>query len=177
MSDAQSNPVQRSKKELHTDDIAIMQKPPISEDDWEASELILAQQCEKEQIHNLAFEEEPVTIRLEPGSEKYSPRHIACWVNGVGIEFLLNNKWWPNWPGLPAGYAPVGTVLTTKRKYVGVLALSKRDTIQTNVLERDNEDPQNYVERFTSSPNAFSVIEDRNPKGAAWLTDLRSRMG
>ena len=53
----------------------------------------------------------------------------------------------------------------------------KRDAIETNVVERDNEDPQNIVQRSTTSTALFSVIEDRNPKGAEWATELRRRAG
>ena len=83
----------------------------------------------------------------------------------------MNNKW------VEFGYLPVSKQLTIKRKYVEVLLRSKRDSVQTNVIERDNEDPRNLVERSTSSTALFSIIEDRNPKGAEWATELRRRAG
>ena len=83
----------------------------------------------------------------------------------------MNGRW------VPVGYLPVGTAITVKRKYVAVLAGAKRDTINTNVIERDNEDPQNHVERFTSAAALFSVIRDDNPRGSDWLIELHRRMG
>ena len=64
---------------------------------------------------------------------------------------------------------PVERVITTKRKYVEVLMKSKSDTVNTNVVERDNEDPRNLIERYTSSKAPFSIIEDRNPRSSEWF--------
>jgi hypothetical protein len=96
---------------------------------------------------------------------------VPCWVNGKGAEVLVNGKW------VEFGYLPVSQMLTTKRKYVEVLLRSKRDSVNTNVIERDNEDPQNIIERSTTSTALFSIIEDRNPRGAEWATELRRRLG
>jgi hypothetical protein len=79
---------------------------------------------------------------------------------------LFKNGW------VPIGYFPKGVSFITKRKYVERMALAKQDSIRTNVIERDNEDPQNFVERITTSVLSFSVLEDKNPKGAEWLTAL-----
>jgi hypothetical protein len=39
----------------------------------------------------------------------------------------------------------------------------------------DSESPDNRVKRFTSPVSSFSIIDDRNPKGAAWVQELRRR--
>jgi len=74
------------------------------------------------------------------------------------------------------GYLPRGRSIITKRKYVEVLARAKQDTVNTTVIERDNEDPQNFVERITTSTMSFTILQDKNPKGGEWLERLvRSR--
>lgn len=165
-------PVRRNRRELHMGDINIEQKASIGSIDDHKPDIILAEpDTSLDYLDLLAFNEEPVTIRLEPTPEKFASRWVPCWVNGKGAEVLVNGKW------IEFGYLPVSQPLTIKRKYVEVLIRSKRDTIQTTVIERDNEDPQNMIERSTSSTAMFSVLEDRNPKGADWATELRRRAG
>ena len=52
-----------------------------------------------------------------------------------------------------------------------VLAASKHDAIETKV-EQYQDHEVNKVARYTSSKAPFSVIEDKNPKGAEWLNRL-----
>jgi len=117
----------------------------------------------------LAFAEEPVKILIHQSHESDKTGanctdYIA--VNGVPAEVLFKNGF------VPIGYLPKGIALITKRKYVERMAMAKTDTIRTNVVERDNEDPQNFVERVTTSVLSFSVLEDKNPKGQDWLANL-----
>ena len=167
-----SPPVRRNRRELHMGDVKIEQKASIASIEDHKPDIILAEhETSLDYLGDLAFNEEPVTIRLEPTAEKYASRWIPCWVNGKGAEVFVNGRW------VEFGYLPVAQPLTIKRKYVEVLIRSKRDTIQTAVIERDNEDPQNMIDRSTSATALFSVLEDRNPKGAAWATELRRRAG
>jgi len=117
----------------------------------------------------LAFNEEPVTIRIEPSSDKNAAAHVPLWINGRGGEVLLQGQW------VPCGYLPVNTVLTTKRKYVEVLMRAKIDTVNTDVIEEQGKDPVNKVKRFTTAAHTFSIIKDKNPLSQAWLTELRRR--
>jgi hypothetical protein len=39
----------------------------------------------------------------------------------------------------------------------------------------DSERPNNIVNRFTSPVHSYSIVEDRNPRGAAWVTELTRR--
>ena len=169
--DAVNTPVRRTRREVHVGDTKIEQKADIESIEDFQPDIIVAQPSQDDYVDALAFNEEPVTIRLEPSAEKFASPWVPCWVNGKGAEVLMGNKW------VEFGYLPVSKQLTTKRKYVEVLLRSKRDSVQTNVIERDNEDPRNIVERSTSSTALFSIIEDRNPKGAEWATELRRRTG
>lgn len=188
-----------AKGELHSDNIKIEQKPTYvvkdrgdqvrgrNDDMQEISDLedradvVRADPSvmEKEYLSELAFMQEPVKIRLEQSSERNAPTMYPVWVNGrgadvwtangVAADFDDNGKWYP-WT-----YLPVGHELVVKRSVLEIIARAKVDTVRTKVVERPDEDPQNLVERYTSSVAAFSVIEDRNPRGSAWLREVRRR--
>jgi hypothetical protein len=47
--------------------------------------------------------------------------------------------------------------------------------VHTRIQEMDSERPNNIVQRFTSPVHSFSIIEDANPRGAAWVSEIRRR--
>lgn len=126
----------------------------------------------------LAFNEEPVTIRLEHSAEKNAATRFPIWNNGKGCEVWLGppaNRW------VEMPYIPVGMVITIKRKYLEILIRAKSDRVDTTRTEvRDLDDngiPNNVVTRVTSAANAFSIISDPNPRGPAWFAELYRRNG
>jgi hypothetical protein len=166
-----SNPRGPRSTELHSADIKIDQKAPLLVEPGAArSEIVLTDQLpQKEYLDELAFNEEPVTIRIEPSSDKNAPAAYPIWNNGKGCEVWQRGRW------EEITYLPVGRNLIIKRKYLAIMATAKQDTVHTEVKERDGENPENIVQRFTSAVMTFSVLEDKNPRGAAWLTELRRR--
>lgn len=165
--DASNAPVRRPRPETSTADIAIEQKPAIESRDEMSTVVSAPEDAGKaDYAAQLAFNEEPITIRIERSAEKFAPLVVDCWCNGKGAEVLIQGRW------VETAYLPVGMPVTTKRKYVEILARSKIDSVQTKVEDRDSEKPRNVIERFTSSKSPFSVLEDKNPKGAAWLNSL-----
>lgn len=168
--DAINNPTRRTRRELNTGDMEVGQKPNIilPDDgpiDYQEGGIAAIDGGTDDDYHaQLAFAEEAMTIRLEKSSDKFAPKTVDCWVNGKGVEAFMNGKW------VPLGWLPVGIPVTTRRKYVEVLARAKPDSIQTEVEDATVERPRNEIVRSTSTKYPFSVIEDRNPKGAAWLT-------
>ncbi len=163
------------KRELHTGDMPIRQHSPIVMPDLDQAferdsdvDIMTEKQLVALQAEALLFNEEPIAIRIEPSSEKNAPKCVDCWVNGKGAEIFdtRDNRWY-SW-----GAMPVGKVIITRRKYVEVLARSKRDEVTTEIVGRDSDKPENVVHRSTSQRATFSVIEDRNPKGAEWLRRL-----
>ncbi len=116
----------------------------------------------------LAFNEDPVTIMIEPGNEENPARVIDCWVNGKGAEVLDPNT--GRWNEINC--LPVGGVITTKRKYVEVIARAKLDKVSTKHDDSNVEMPENRIVRTTSRKAVFTVLRDDNPKGQAWLTRL-----
>ena len=167
MADASNMPVRSAPREIHTDDFKQQQKPSFSTRE-ELDEIVLAtpEQLQKDYAEHLAFLEEPVTIRVERTSEKFAPRVIDVWCNGKGAEVVINGRW------VSVGVIPVGMPVTTKRKYVEILARAKHEAINTRVVDPEAEQPDNKVDSHVSSRAPFSVIEDRSPKAAAWLSGL-----
>lgn len=159
------------RREIHTDDIKIEQKRPIigKPKEHEGEIVIGQQELDKNYADELKFMEEPVTIRLEPSAEKNAATAFPVWVNGKGAEVFQNGKW------DEIGYLPVGRVLIVKRKVVEIIARAKVDTVHTKVEDEDGERPKNVINRYTSAVHSFSIIEDRNPMGVPWLTELRRR--
>lgn len=162
------------RQPLNTDDIKIEQKSALVGDKAIAErggETIEAAPVgmKDDYIDQLAFNEEPVTIHIQPSADKNAANSIPVWVNGKGCECLINGQW------IEHAYLPVNTKITLKRKYLEVLVRAKVDVVTTEILDAQGERPENRINRFTSAVASFSVIEDKNPKGAEWLIELRRR--
>jgi hypothetical protein len=162
-----------ARQELHSNKLPTEQKPPISDDpssydgDIITGERIAS--VDADYLADLAMNEEPVTIRLEPSSDKNAATSFPIWVNGKRAEVFQNGRW------EEIGYLPVGCILTVKRKVLEVIIRAKTDTVHTKVQEMESERPNNVIQRFTSPVHSFSVLEDANPRGAAWVAELRRR--
>ena len=158
--------------ELHSSQLTIEQKADLVGDaairDRE-SIIIAVDRIDQEYADELAFNEEPVSIRLEPSQDRNAAQWYPVWVNGRGAEVLVNGRW------AEFTYLPVGKVITVKRKYVEVIVRAKLDSVYTEVREPESERPDNAVKRFTSPVHSFSIIEDKNPLGVPWITELRRR--
>lgn len=166
------------KSELDSRSVTQDQKPQITmpelDEKLERDPLIVVAEPSlvKKDFEKLAFNEEPVVILIHRSGERFASSvtdYIA--VNGKPAEMLFKNGW------IPMGYLPRGVVITTKRKYLERLAASKKDEVHTNVVEHPGQDPQNLVDRYTTSTLPFSLIEDKNPLGAEWLSQLLRQQG
>lgn len=159
------------RTELHSDSLPIEQRRTIaSAADREEGDVILVDKvADPEYLVELAFMEEPVTIRLEPSADRNAISRFAVWCNGTGAETFSNGRW------SSIGWLPVGQVIIVKRKVLEIIARAKVDAVHTEVREPESERPHNAVQRFTSAVHSFSVLEDRNPRGAAWLGEMRRR--
>lgn len=175
MTDAKSRTaVPRYTREKHTADMPIEQKSDIDlglEQTLVHGEGLANVAGSLSDPHGLAaelaFNEEPVTIRLEENSRSDFPEtHVPAGVNGRGAEIWLDGKW------VAAQWLPVNMPITVKRKYVEVLLRSKSDNIRTKHEDANVEKPQNRVERRTTSNYPMSIIEDKNPRGANWASRI-----
>lgn len=121
---------------------------------------------QKEYAEKLAFNEEPITILINPSNEKFPAPCIDCWVNGRGAEVWMNGRW------TVTGAIPVGMEVITKRKYAELIMRAKRENAQTRHEDANVEKPRNFLDRNVARAHAVNVIEDRNPKGTAWLSNV-----
>ena len=159
-------------RELHSESAPIEQLASVGTDQYAREpEIQLVDRIESnDYAEALAFEEDPVTIRIEPGHEENAPEHHLVQVNGKGAEVLINGQW------LAFGYLPVGQQIVVKRKYLGVMLRSKRTRI---THWQDEVGPSatnmNIAKRDTMGTMAVSIIHDPSPKAHAWMTELRRR--
>ena len=160
-----------ARQELHSEALPkVEQKPPIVDPSTYAGDIVVGEKIgNADYLDELAFMEEAVTIRLEPSSDKNAAGAFPIWVNGKPAEVHQNGRW------DEIGYLPVGRVLVVKRKVLEVIIRAKVDAIQTKIIDDNGERPNNIINRFTSPVHSFSIIEDKNPRGAAWVSEIRRR--
>lgn len=158
------------RQELHSDDVKIEQKAPILDHkEYEGDIVLVDKPFNKDYLDELEFQEEPVTIILNPSAEKNAPTAFPVWVNGKGAEVFQNNQW------MEIGYLPVGRPLTIKRKYIEVIIRAKLDAVTTQHDDATVERPHNRINRSTSAVHSYSILEDKNPKGRAWAQEMIRR--
>lgn len=175
MSNATGNRVSR-RDEINTADLATQSRPNIDmmAADIDREDIVIAEDdipaLKKKYMADLAFNEEPVVILINGHSrDKDSPKNIACWVNGKGIEILLNGKF------VPLGYVPIGKQVTTKRKYVENLMTSAPVTVATIVGPATVEQPTQEIQFQRAAEYSISIIRDESPAGADWAESIMYR--
>jgi hypothetical protein len=115
-----------------------------------------------EKAAKLAFLEEPVLINISEGTEKDAEKYVHLSVNGQGAG--------------PGGtpWVPRGIDVTIKRKFVSVLC-NARPVRYHNYEEVAPNGERVSKQRSTSADRyPFQVVEDSNPKGREWLSNLRA---
>jgi hypothetical protein len=159
------------RQELHSDTLPKVEQVASIEDisTYEGDIVLTEDVLKKDYADALAFMEEPVTVRLEPSSDKNAATAFPIWVNGRRAEVFQHGAW------CEIGYLPVGVPLIIKRKVLEVIVRTKVDTVHTEVREMDSERPNNVIGRFTSPVHSFSILSDSNPRGPAWVAELRRR--
>jgi len=165
-----------AKEVMHTEKAPKIPQPsrvtmPELNESFESPRTIVTPQdaaLNKAYLDELAMGEDPVTFRIEPMSGDYAPKVVDCWVNGKGAEMLQGGRW------IEYGAFPVGYSIITKRKYLEVLARSRKMALRTRVEGEHSERPVNHLDRTVSRTAAFSIEEDKNPKGIEWARRMMS---
>jgi hypothetical protein len=103
--------------------------------------------------HLEAFMNEPVTIVVMSSGMENESDMVQVGVNGV-TQFMLRDE-----------------PITVKRKYVERLARCKQ-TDFTQTLDDRLGEQMNSLRRRHALRYPFSVIQDENPKGGAWLKQI-----
>jgi hypothetical protein len=157
--------------ELHSEQMEkVEQKPPVLDPSTYDGDVVIGERiANADYLADLAMMEEPVVIRLEPSAEKNAAGAQFFSVNGKWAEIFINGRWHEQ------GWLPVGQVLTIKRKVLEVILRSKTDSVHNKILDPESERPNNVIDRYTTPTTSLSILEDRNPKGAAWATECRRR--
>ena len=169
--DAQNTPIRRARKEVHTSDMPIGQLDNIQLPDEGLPERgtsveAITQPLQSEHTKALLFAEEPVTILINKSAEKFAPLTVDCWCNGKGAEVWADGRW------VEFGWLPVQKPVTTKRKYVEILARSKHMSVNTIVGDMTEESPTNEIGRSNSLKAQFSIIGDKSPMAGVWIQSL-----
>lgn len=109
----------------------------------------------KDYLAQLAFMEEKVTVVVHETTNKNDDPLPMVAVNGVNQYFVR------------------GQNQMVKRKFIEVLARAKPEAVSTDVeVRRAGDEPINRVLRRRGHKFPFSVVQDGNPRGAAWLSAL-----
>ena len=152
---AVNNPVTRDfAGEFSTDEVAPRQ--PVAFEDPEDRELVIADGSNSatDYVDELAFMEEPVTIRIHRRAEKFPPAYEMAGVNGKII------------------WIPVEQPTTIKRCFVESLARAMSTSIEHISGESPGDDLTfNKIVPTNSALFAFSVLKD-TPKGMDWFNKL-----
>jgi hypothetical protein len=163
-------PVNQPAKELNTGDLP-MAAAPVADINKRSETIVpVDAPLENSELEALKFNEDALTIIINPSNEDNAPIVVDCWVNGKGAEVLdtVTGKF------IELNCLPIGQPIITKRKYVEVIARSRTDKVSAN---RTTETPEPgkdgfKITRQSSARNAFSVLHDPSPKGREWLTRL-----
>lgn len=106
----------------------------------------------KEKLENLAFMEEEITVLIHETTDKNDDPLPHVQNDGRGHYFIR------------------GQEQRVKRKYVEVLARAKRTTYTQELVEHPEKHYKNIPHTALRFP--FTVTEDSNPRGRAWLKAL-----
>lgn len=105
----------------------------------------------KSLVDSEKFMNELVEIDIAPGQAEGDNPCVVLSVNGVNM---------PVWRGVPT---------RVKRKYVEVLARMKQTSYSQRPQDMSNPERSNELLPRTFLVYPFQVLEDKNPKGRAWL--------
>lgn len=103
----------------------------------------------------LAFNEEYVDVVVSESTDKNASVLVDVYCNGTPQRFFR------------------GQVQRVKRKYVEILARSRQTNISTTVAPLGPDgNVVNRIDKHTAVRYPFSVVNDPNPKGSAWLRQI-----
>lgn len=109
----------------------------------------------KDRAERLKFDQDLLTIELDPPNEENAPQQVPVGVNGKFI------------------YLPVGTRIRLPRCFVEVLAVAQPYTVKVKVTERDSENPTNHMTRNPRMRYPFTILHDPSPNGRQWLRRVK----
>ena len=107
---------------------------------------------DKKTLDAVAFMEEPVKVMVHESTDENAQPIVDVYCNGTPQRFVR------------------GMEQVVKRKFVQILINARTTSVRTRTgVEGGNV--VNQLTRHTAVRYPFSVIEDRNPRGGAWLRE------
>jgi hypothetical protein len=158
-----------STNEVHTEDMPLAQPGDIKLPDLEAAfvpdresvsliEKPGTKADDEAYFNELKFNEDVLTIILEPGTEDNSPLYQDTYCNGV-CELV-----------------PVGREYKIKRKFLESLVRAQPVTVRTEVERRGDQDPLNHIRRTARAKFPLSILHDpAGGRGHEWLRRIRAQ--
>lgn len=155
--------VGNSTREVYSDDLPIAQPRALPANlmpgDRDADVIIASESVLTDgYAEELAFMQEMVTIVLYKKREKFAPPVYDFHVNSKGIRV---------WCDVPT---------RIPRHFLEVIARSQPYDVTTEVNKNEDKGDQavvqNFAHRHQSAAYPFTVVEDKNPRGAAWLMQV-----
>lgn len=112
----------------------------------------------KDYADALQFNEQVLTIVIQPSGEENAPMVIPVWNNGE-----------PMW-------IKVGVQTNIKRKFVEDLLRAKPISVQTMHEEEGSRVVNNRVLRSARSKYPLTIIHDPSPKGYEWMARVMAEL-
>lgn len=106
---------------------------------------------DKNYLDALAFMEEPVKVMVHESTDENAQLIVDLYCNGIPQRLVR------------------GMEHVVKRKFIQVLC-AKTTNVRT-ITGIENGQVVNMLSQHTGLRYPFSIIEDRNPRGAAWLRE------
>ena len=160
-----------ARTDRHSEDSPLSQPPEIDISDLDEDldtrrpEIIMAdaemlkERAKLDYVDQLAFNEELVGICLYRGSEEFSLDAVTVSVQGRQVSI------------------PVEQNVLVRRKYLELLIRAQTHTVKTVVIKppegSDSAEVQNKIIPSRKGAYAFTVTQEKNPRGQAWLDGLR----
>lgn len=174
---AKNTPVMAPSPEIDTRAIPIPQKSPIdighALENAPAGIEIVERLPAADYADELKFNEDPVTVVINPSTDPKAAKVVFCAIDNKGAEVWdEKGKRWVQFK-----WVPVNRVLTIKRKYLEVLARSRVDTFATReVTPTPMANQDGFVlEANTVQVAPFTVRHDpAGERGHNWLTRVLS---
>ena len=108
----------------------------------------------KDWADTMAFNEELIKVMVHETTDPNATPIPDVYVNGIGQRFIRGQK------------------QDVKRKFVELLARSRKTTYSQEKVRDDNGNESYRNVPHTALAYPFSVLEDQNPRGADWLTAI-----
>ena len=146
--------------EISTEDLGVAQQKPreiqVKDKDTVLTPALVepadSPHIDKEKMANITFSRELITVRFHESTEENAEKFVEGWNNGDHMR------------------APRGENITVERRFIETMMRAKPTRFSQKAVLDDLGKVGGYQEiPHTAIRYPFSVVEDKNPLGRAWL--------